>query len=153
MTDIIRSWQCQNSRCAKEFTAWENYPACPGCGCVRVQWIPGGGHVAGTAKAADAELRALADVFKMSDINSAHRDERAKPKLQPQANPGRSVPNVQFAPGFTAPINPTAAQCLPSTSTVNFKTRVGTGRALPTSRSVPGVHSATAIEASHRPPR
>jgi len=153
MTEIIRSWQCQNSRCAQEFTAWEQYPACPGCGCVRVQWIPGGGHVQGTAKAADAELRALADCFKMTDINSAHRDERAKPKLAPQHNAGRSVPNVQFAPGFTAPINPNAAQCLPSTSTVNFKTRVAQGQRLAASRSVPGVQAGTAIEASYRPPR
>lgn len=153
MTDIIRSWACQNSRCNKEFTAWESHPACPSCGNVRVQWIPGGGHVAGTAKAADAELRHLADVFKMTNINSAERDQRARPKLPSQPNPGRDAPNMQFAPGFTAPVNPSAAQCLPSTSNVNFKARVAQGRALSASRSVPGVHSATTIEARHTPTR
>jgi hypothetical protein len=101
-----------------------------------VQWIPGGGHVAGTAKACDAELRNLVDVFKMADVNSAQRGERAMPKIPQPVNPGRSQPNMQFGPGFTSPI-----------------VRVGTGIALPHSRSVPGVHAATAIEASHRPPR
>ena len=72
--------------------------------CVRVQWIPGGGHIAGTAKAADAELRNLVDVFKMTDINSAQRGERAMPKLAQPVNPGRNAPNMQFGPGFTSPI-------------------------------------------------
>ncbi len=154
MTDILRSWQCQNARCGRTFDAWENYPACPGCGGVRTQWLPRGGHVfTEAARTADTELRNLANSFGLNDINSARRDERAKPKLPVAPNPGRSVPNMQFAPGFTAPVNPNAAQCLPSTSNVNFKTRVAQGRALPTSRSVPGVHSATSIEASHRPSR
>jgi hypothetical protein len=158
MSGVIRSWQCLNGRCSREFTSWESNPSCPACQGLRVQWIPGGGHVAGTAKACDAELRNLVDVFKMTDINSAQRGERAKPKLPQPVNPGRSQPNMQFGPGFTSPIirdgnGRPVATCLPSTSNVNFKARVGTGVALPHSRSVPGVHAATAIEASHRPPR
>jgi hypothetical protein len=159
MSGVIRSWQCLNAaRCGHEFNSWDRNPSCPDCGCIRVQWIPGGGHIAGTAKACDAELRNLVDVFKMTDVNSAQRGERAMPKIPQPVNPGRSQPNMQFGPGFTSPIvrdnaGLPVATCLPSTSTVNFKARVGTGTALPHSRSVPGVHAATAIEASHRPPR
>jgi hypothetical protein len=158
MTGIIRSWQCLNGRCLEIFDSWESNPACPDCQCLRVQWIPGGGHVAGTAKAADVELRKLVDTFKMSDVNSAQRGERAMPKLPAQPVAGRDQPNMQFAPGFTAPIvrdssGRVVATCQPSTSHVNFKAKVGTGVPLAHSRSVPGVHAATAIEASHRPPR
>ena len=62
MSGIIRSWQCLNARCKRRFEAWEPNPACPSCKCVRVDWVPGGGHIAGTAKAADAELRALLEL-------------------------------------------------------------------------------------------
>jgi len=154
MADILRSWLCLNHRCNARFDAWESHPACSKCGCVRVSWVPGGGHVAGTAKAADAELRTLADHFGLSDINSARRDQRAKPFLPPQPAVDRNAaPSMQFMPGFTAPINPERATCVPSTSKVNFKTRVQTGSALPHSRSVPGVHAGTRVEASHRPPK
>jgi hypothetical protein len=118
---------------------------------VRVQWIPGGGHVAGTAKAADAELRQLADNFGMGNINSARRDERAKPHLPAIADPGRNAPNMQFAPGFTAAVNPHQAACVPSTSNVNFKAKVAANTALPASRagfSHPSTN--TRIEARHR---
>ena len=157
MAEILRSWQCLNARCGAQFDAWVDYPSCSKCGGVRVQWIPGGGHVAGTARAADAELRTLADNFGLSDLNSAQRGQRAKPKL-PSSPPIERGPSVPFAPGFSSPIvrdqkGTPVATCLPSTSNVNFKARVGTGSALAHSRTVPGVHAATHIEASHRPPR
>lgn len=154
---VIRSWHCLNPRCNHCFEAWEPNPICPHCGNVRVQWIPGGGHVAGTAKALDAELRNLADCFKMDDINSARRDERAKPKMAPQPVAERGAPSMQFAPGFTAPLvrdsrGSPVATCLPSTTAVNFKAKVGTGVALgPGKLGMPAIGSGTAIEASHRP--
>jgi hypothetical protein len=159
MRGILRTWQCGNARCAKSFDSWESNPTCPSCQCVRVQWVPRGGNILTEAcRTADTELRKLAGHFDMTDINSAQRGERAKPKLPSQPIAGRDQPNMQFAPGFTAPVvrdnkGRPVATCQPSTSSVNFKARVGTGVALPHSRSVPGVHTATAIEATHRPPR
>lgn len=154
MNGVIRSWRCQNARCEEEFQAWESHPECPVCHGVRVNWIPGGGHVAGTARAADAELRMLADNYGLSDLNSAARGERAKPKLALQPVVERSTPSISFAPGFTAPAHAgNQAMCVPSTSTVNFKTRVSTNNALAHSRSIPGVHAGTRIEAIHRPPK
>lgn len=154
MSYILRSWKCLNPRCAAEFTSGDANPACSTCGCVRVQWIPGGGHVGGTAKAADAELRALADIYRMPDINSAVRGERAKPAVrQPHVDP-RSAPPIQFAPGFAAVAHPSQAVCVPSVHNVNFKTRLGTGVAMgPGKLGLPSVQSGTAIEARHRPTR
>lgn len=149
MTEIIRSWLCLNARCSKEFTAWEAHPACPSCKCVRVNWVPGGGHVAGTSRAADAELRTLADNYGLTDMNSARRGERAKPALvQPHVDQ-RSAPAMQFAPGFSAVPHPAQAVCVPSSSKVNFRAKVGMDAPLSRSRSVPGVHSATHFEGRH----
>jgi hypothetical protein len=160
MSDILRTWLCGNARCGQSFDSWERNPNCTACGCVRVSWVPGGGNVLTEAcKTADTELRKLAGNFGLDNINSAQRDRRAMPALPPPPqHAGRNEPNMNFGQGFTAPLvrdqrGQPVATCLPSTSNVNFKARVGTGVALPHSRSVPGVHAATAIEASHRPPR
>jgi hypothetical protein len=153
MAEILRNWRCLNARCAVQFEAWANNPECSKCGCARVQWVPGGGHVAGTRQAADAELRQLADNFGMTNMNSASRDQRAKPTLQ-QPTMDRNTPNMQFAPGFTAAVHPHQAMCVPSSSKVNFKAKVAANAALPAGQmGFSTVQSGTAIEASHRPPR
>lgn len=149
MTEILRSWQCLNSRCEAAFDAWDANPSCPHCGNVRVNWIPGGGHVAGTARQCDADLRALADVFRMTDINSAVRDQRAKPSVS-QPGEQKGQPTV-FAPGFAAVPHPERAMCVPSTTPVNFKAKVTAGQALSPNKMYPRVQSNTAIEARHVP--
>lgn len=151
MADIIRSWQCLNGRCSKQFDAWEANPACPTCQCVRVKWVPGGGHVAGTAGAADAELRKLADCFGFTDMNSAQRDRAAK-KIAAQPPPA-SGPPIHFAPGFsaTAP-NQNQSVCVPSSSGVEFKATVGIGNKLAPSGTYPGIAKNTVIEAKYRAP-
>lgn len=134
---VIRSWRCLSSRCGQAFDSWDPNPACGACGCVRVEWVPGGGHIAGVSKGADKELRALADIFRMDDINSARRDERAKPKLdiRPQATSG---PAMKFGE-FSAHVDPanartqtnhSGAQCVPTANSINFKTSAPVGQAL-----------------------
>lgn len=152
MAEILRSWLCLNTRCRKQFDAWEANPSCVDCGCVRVQWVPGGGHVSGTAGAADAELRTLADNFGFTDMNSAERGRGAK-KIAAQAPVPRG-PAINFSPGFSTPIpHDNSAVCVPTTSGVDFKVKPGIGRALSPNGVFPGVSRGTAIEASHRPPR
>ena len=150
MTGVIRSWICGNSRCSASFDSWEPNPSCPRCKCVRVSWKPGGGHIAGVAKAADAELRALADVFRMSDMNSASRDRGAK--IVPVQAPQAAGPVHHFPGGFSATVNPNVgAQCVPTANKMDFRAKVGMGTPLAHSRSIPGVHSHTAVEARHKP--
>ena len=148
---VLRNWACGNRRCEARFESWNDYPECPKCRCVRVQWVPGGGHVAGTARAADAELRTLADNNGLSDLMSARRGERAKPPVENPVVEQRRDQAVQFAPGFAAVANRERATCQPSMQKVNFKAKAATGSALAPSRSVPGIHAGTTIEARHNP--
>jgi len=153
MQGIVRTWHCLSSRCAKEFDSWENNPSCPTCRCCRVAWVPAGGHIGKAAKTGDAELRALADVFRMTDINSAEEGRAAKKVNLPQALPSGG-PVHTFAPGFSAPVERGAgAMCVPTSDKVDFKVK-----ATPGSRLVPdsgfakmNVAGNTTIEARHRP--
>ena len=151
---VIRSWQCLNGRCSKEFESWEPNPSCPSCGGVRVNWIPGGGHVAGTSRAADAELRTLADTFGMTDINTARRGERAKPALPSAPAAERGAPAVTFGPGFSSPVvrdrsGAPVATCLPSSSPVDFKVKAGRDRPMAPNKSFAHISSNTRVEARH----
>jgi hypothetical protein len=118
---LSRDWQCLNGRCKATFHSYEHTaPSCPKCGCVRVGWTPGGGHV-GSMKALDASLNALAKSYGMTDIaNSPSRSlNRAMPKHDMVAADG---PVINFAPGFAAPFHTGGrATCEPSRTKVDFK--------------------------------
>jgi hypothetical protein len=149
---IIRSWICENARCGAWFDSYEPNPECPKCQCVRVSWRPNGGHIGSAAKAGDAELRALADIFKLDDMNSAERGRAAKqvrlPPV-PAANPG----NVhRFAGGFAAAVDPTlGAQCVPAANKIDYKVKAMPGTALSPNAAYPSIRSNTAVEAAHKP--
>lgn len=147
---VLRTWICKNQLCAQEFDSWESNPACPQCECVRVEWCPRGGHIAGISKGADAEFRALTEAFKMTDLHSAARDERAKPKLVQR--PVDSQGAVHDFGGFAARIDPSVgAQCVPTANNVNVKASLGVGNKLgPGALGLPSVQSATTFDASHR---
>jgi hypothetical protein len=125
---VIRSWLCLNHICTNAFDSWDANPSCPACHGVRVQWVPGGGHMGGTAKACDAEFRALTDAFRMTDLHSAARGEAAKPKLVQKPNKGATH---TFAGGFTAPVDMTQSQCVPTSNNISFKTAAAIGKQLP----------------------
>jgi len=99
MQGVLRTWWCQNTDCGVTFEEWHDYPACPQCGCVRTNWIPGGGHIASKSPGIDATFKDLAAVYGMTDIATARVGERAMPKInQPAAH--EVGPQMQFAPGF-----------------------------------------------------
>jgi hypothetical protein len=127
MSGILRTWLCQNRMCSSEFDSWERNPECPTCGCVRVEWCPRGGHIAGISKGADAEFRALADAFKMDDFHSAARGEAAKKRHVGKPVDPRA-PVHDFG-GFAAPVDMTQATCVPAANKINFKTSLATGKA------------------------
>jgi hypothetical protein len=152
MTGILRTWRCMNTRCGAPFDAWEPNPSCPNCKCVRVEWQPAGGHIGSTAKSADTELRALADMFKMGDMNSADRGRAAKKVNLPPAPTDKNPANVHtFSGGFSAAINPAiGAQCVPTANKVGFKVKAAPGNALQPNGSFPSMRSNTAVEASYK---
>jgi hypothetical protein len=154
---IIRSWICDNSRCGQWFDSYEPNPACPKCGCVRVSWRPAGGHIGGQAKGAEKELRALADIFKMTDMNSAQEGQAAK-KVNLPAPSTSDVQPMNFG-GFAAAVdpsramrseNPSGAQCVPTVNRFNVKAAAGIGHALPANSAYPGIRSNTRIEGVHK---
>ena len=158
MSGILRSFICENLRCNAWFDSWASNPACPTCKCVRVSWRPAGGHIGSGAKAADAELRTLADMFKMPDMNSADRGRAAKKVNLPPA-PDSGMPAMKFGGGFAAVVdpararsneNPSGAQCVPTANNINYKVKAGPGSQLAPNKSYPGLRSNTVIEATHK---
>lgn len=140
---LSRDWQCGNKRCGCVFHSYEHSnPPCPRCGCVRVSWVPGGGHV-GSMQALDASLKNLAKSYGMSDINSASpsRLNRAMPKHDPVVADG---PVLNFAPGFAAPFNRAGrATCEPSRTGVNFTVRSAAEAKLPKQNNMPAIGADT----------
>ena len=146
---ISRDWRCMNKRCGRVFHSFEKgNPECTWCGCARVAWIPGGGHIGTGAAAVDKTVRSLAADYGMSQVNtpSHSRLNRAMPKF-PQ--PVADMPVKHFAPGFSAPVSSHGATCQVSEAAVNLVGKVGIGRPLTHSRSVPGPQSNTEFAARH----
>lgn len=114
MAFILRSWQCLNRRCKSVFDHGDPNPACPKCGNVRVQWVPGGGHIGKVAPGMDRTLRGLADRFGLTNMGQrggTHAGEAAKPDLPTPRPIDPSAPMYRPAPGFEVPWSnaPTAA--------------------------------------------
>lgn len=148
---ISRNWQCLNRRCGATFHSYEKgNPECPQCGCVRVSWVPGGGHLAKTSTSADLVLKSLAHDYGMNNINSPSpsRLNRAAPKYDGAvADPGLGVKH--FAPGFSSHVSPNGATCSPSLEPVSLRGQQPVGRSFSPSNSVPGPIANTEFAGRH----
>ena len=147
---ISRDWQCLN--CGHGFHSFEKAnPSCPQCGCVRVNWTPGGGHIGKVAPRADATLRGLADQFGMTNMNSPSpsRLNRSMPRLE-QPKFDSSYGQRHFAPGFSSPISPHGATCAPSTAPIDVRGKVQIGVPRGRSETIPGPERNASIT-YHRP--
>lgn len=154
---ILRTWQCHNRRCGETFDLWDDYPACPACKNVKVSWVPGGGHVMGTAPQADADIRSLADTFGLSDLTSTRHGQkggRAKPPLPATTAPagngamafGGFVTPQPYAIGSDGQVH---ATCQPAANNINYKVKAAPGSQLPASSIYPRPQTNTVIEARH----
>ncbi len=100
---VIRTWLCLNRKCTAEFDSDQPNPECPTCECARVQWLPRGGHLAGSSTGIDKTLRQVSDRFGLTDMgqrSGTHAGERAAPHLR-QANPNER--RYSPMPGFDVP--------------------------------------------------
>ncbi len=143
MSMLSHDLRCLNPRCGYEFHTFEkSNPPCPSCGCLRVDWVPGGGHIGNIAPRMDKRLRGIADQHGFTNLNSASpsRLNRAAPRLDvPPISPELGI--RQFAPGFSAPVSAHGAICVPSSSPVNLRGKVVVGPNAPrreASASIPG---------------
>ena len=137
---ISRDWRCLNDRCGETFHSFANdNPPCPQCGCVRVDWVPGGGHTMGLAPRMDARLRSIADQHGFTNLNSpSHsRLNRSAPKVHTAPiTPELGIRH--FGPGFSAPVAKDGCICVPSFSPVDVRGKVQIGVARDRSASIPG---------------
>jgi hypothetical protein len=147
MAEILRTWVCLN--CEHQFDAWEPNPECPDCGCVRVSWVPGGGHTLGVAPGVDAEFRKLTDTFGMTDMASGGNGAKVRAS-QPAVAPN-SAPLHHFAPGFACTPDPSRPVCVPTSAQVKANHKLTIGQALSPNGNFPSLKSNTSVEASHRP--
>ncbi len=155
MSLLSRDWICLNSACAQKFHSYDNgNPPCPKCGCVRVSWYPGGGHIMDKAPRMDKTLRSIADQHGLTDLNSpsASRLNRAAPRLQPNP-PSPDLGIVHFAPGFSAPVSRFGPSCTTSSSPLDIRGKIPIGVSRSPSKSIPGPGANAVIEARHRPDR
>jgi hypothetical protein len=146
---LSRDWKCLARSCGKIFHSFEKgNPPCTYCGCVKVAWVPGGGHVAKVAPNADATLKSLAADYGLTNLNSGShsRLNRAMPKYEQRR---ADMPVKHFAPGFSAPVSSLGATCQESEARVDVHGKVATNRSLPASRSVPGPQVMTDIAGRH----
>jgi len=137
---ISRDWRCLNERCGETFHSFANdNPPCPQCGCVRVDWVPGGGHTMALAPRMDARLRSIADQHRLTNLNSPSysRLNRSAPKVQTAPiTPELGIRH--FGPGFSAPVAKDGCICVPSSSPVDIRGKVQIGVARDRSASIPG---------------
>lgn len=144
---ISRDWQCLG--CNKQFHSYENNPECPGCGCVRVSWVPGGGHIGKIAPGADRTLRMLAADYGLTNLNSPSpsRVNRAMPVTVPPS-PSGSMGRKMWAPGFSSEVYQTS-HCAPSLNPPNLKGFQTVGRMMPKGTDM--MYRGTTPQARHRP--
>lgn len=158
---ISRDWRCMNKRCGRVFHSFEKgNPECTWCGCARVAWIPGGGHIGTGAAAVDKTVSSLAADYGMSQVNtpSPSRLNRAMPKFS-QPPIASDMPVKHFAPGFSAGISrgfdgTGGATCQVSDAQVNVKGSTQIGVPLrPTAKfggeQTPGPQAMTQIGGRH----
>ena len=138
MNLISRDFICLNRACAHQFHSYDRDGVeCPRCGCVRVNWIPGGGHI-GTTGNVDRTVRQLADSYGMTNVNtpSPSRLNRAMPK---HYMPPADGPVVNFG-GFSMPTNsrfqPTSGW---ANSNMTAKQSVPVGQAFTPAASYPNI--------------
>jgi hypothetical protein len=152
---ISRDWRCLNPECGNEFHSMDDAnPPCPECGCVRVDWIPGGGHLMKRAPSLDRTIRGIADQHGLTNLNSpSHsRLNRAMPKAYaPPINPEAGL--MSFGPGFSAPISLQGPVCVPTATPAQVRGSVQIGQRRSASTSVPGPSANAIVEARHRPDR
>jgi hypothetical protein len=87
---IIRSYSCLNRRCRAEFDSDGDFPPCPRCRGLRVQWVPRPVAINSARTAAiDATARGLAADFGMTNFRTPVAGQAAMPP--PAAPPDGNV--------------------------------------------------------------
>lgn len=146
---------CLNPKCGKIFHSFEKgNPECPHCRCVKVSWVPGGGHIGKAAPGIDKTLKTLAADYGLSNLNSVSPSRQPQAKVMPAAPAAGSFGVKHWAPGFSSDVYP-GSHCQSSSTPVNLRGLQPVGRVMPRSGSIatPGLRDGlmTRVEGRHRP--
>lgn len=151
---VSRDWICLNGRCGHVFHSYEPAPACPACGNIRVDWIPGGGHIGKVAPRMDRTLRTLADDFGRTNFNSPSpsRLNRAAERAN-HPHPSTAWGQKTFGAGFHSNVYREKAACevVPAPAHPPVRPIVGSPfTAIPADKR-PSFAQETVVHAAHRP--
>ena len=153
---ISRDWKCLNERCGNIFHSFEKAnPPCSRCGCVRVGWVPGGGHIGELAPRMDARLKTIATQQNMRNLNSPSpsRLNRAAPRLNtPPMSP--ELGTKHWGLGITSGFSAHGPVCVEASNPIKLRGQLGIGNnAVPRgpNNAFPGPAVNAVIEGVHRP--
>ena len=158
---VIRSYSCLNRRCQTEFDSSGDFPPCPRCRGLRVQWVPRPVAIRSSATTAiDATARQIATDYGLTNFATPERGKpaiRPAPGPQPTHSPHRGEPNVfEPQPGWRVklPDNVLAANqaaCMPAGVTAKIKVDPNAGALNQTNWGTDRIRNNTRIEGTHRP--
>lgn len=151
---VWRTWACLNRRCKHQFNAQADFPPCPRCGGLRVNWVPQPFAIKSErTKMGDWAAKSLEEQARaggMTNLQSPRRDERMAPKVSVQ---GQKMGPMDYEPvkGWKVTLPAMQAMCAPTGLTAPLKNKdyQFMDRVAP---RTPGFSDPTpVIEASHRP--
>jgi hypothetical protein len=158
---IIRSYACLNRRCRFEFDSEGDFPPCPRCRGIRVQWVPKPVAINSSRTAAiDKTARELAADFGLTDFRSPQPGRAAMP-APPISNPerppaGRDGNMFEPARGWRIKLPDEAlaggghAVCAPTGVTAKIKVDPNAGGLPATNWGPDRIRANTRIEGTHR---
>jgi hypothetical protein len=148
---ISRDWHCLNVECGRVFHSFEkSQPPCPSCGCLRTDWVPGGGHIMAVAPRLDARIRSIADQHGMTNLNSPSpsRLDRAAPRVEsPPLSPELGVKH--WGMGIYSQMSQHGPVCIEASNPVHLTGKLPVGNfATPrtASGSIPGPAANAVVE-------
>ena len=160
---IIRTYSCLNRNCRHEFDSDGDFPPCPHCRGLRVQWVPRPVAIRSSAMASiDATARQLAADYGLTNFHSPEFGQPAVRKsVQPQLqkNIERGPNSYEPAPGWRIDLPASAltgkghAVCAPTgvTAKVKVDPNVGALREVDANTGMAAMRANTRIEGTHRP--
>lgn len=156
---VIRTYSCLNRRCRHEFDSAGDFPPCPRCRGLRVQWVPRPVNINSSRTAAiDQTARQLAADFGMTNFRSPVAGQAAMPPIAASGN--RNVFEPQQGWRIEVPDDALTGQgravCATTGVTAKVKVDPNAGALPPTTlgpaaiRAPDALRAATRIEAAHK---
>lgn len=153
---IVRTYACLNRNCRHEFDSTADFPPCPCCRGLRVQWVPKPVAIRGASMAAiDQTARELAADFGLTNFRSPEIGQPAvrPPVANKQHNTFEPMPGWKIELPDGALTGAGAAVCMPTGVTAKVKVDPNAGglKEADPKMGLDAMRAATTFEGRHRP--